>query len=190
MKELYLEPFRISTIEFADDRGEFSSIVLKDVLPDFNPVQFNTVTTVYPYVFRGMHWQEPPYTQAKLIRCITGHIIDYVIDIRNGSQNYGRSYAFTLNSKNDWVYVPEGFAHGYLTLPHNLSSTFPTLVEYVVNNDYNKESERGMLITDDIVKSINRELPVGIEVKMKDRDMRWPTINEIKSNFNYVPDEQ
>lgn len=187
---MYLEPFRISTKVFTDDRGDFSPLVLKEQLPDFKIVQTNTVATNAPYVFRGLHWQEPPYAQAKLLRCTFGKIIDFAVDIRQGSPNYGQSYGFVLSDKNDWVYIPEGFAHGYITLPHNLGSTYPTLVEYLINNDYDTASERGMFMTENIHKVICRELPVGVAPTMKDRDMQWPTIDEIKTEFRYEPNEQ
>jgi len=188
---MYIEPFRISTRVFNDSRGDFSPLVIKEQLPEFKVVQTNTVMTVSPYVFRGMHWQEPPYAQAKLLRCIIGNIIDFAIDIRQGSPNYGKCYAFALNDKNDWVYIPEGFAHGYLTLPHNLGKTYPTFVEYLINNDYNKESERGMFMTEDVIKIMSSELPNGnTDLIMNDRDWKWPTINEIKTEFRYEPDEQ
>ena len=97
MKELYLEPFKILTKEFKDDRGDFSPFVIKEKLPDFKIVQVNTVASDKAYTFRGMHWQEPPYVQAKILRCTFGKIIDFAVDIRKGSPNFGRSYAFTLS---------------------------------------------------------------------------------------------
>ena len=187
---IYLEPFRISTNVFKDDRGDFSPLVIKEQLPEFRIVQTNTVSTKEPYVFRGLHWQEPPYEQAKLLRCSFGKIIDFAVDIRHGSPRYGQSYGFVLSDKNDWVYIPEGFAHGYITLPHNLGSTYPTIVEYLINNDYNTEFERGMFVTKEIHDIISQELPLGVEIKMKDRDLSWPKIDEIKTNFKYEPDEQ
>lgn len=187
---MYSEPFLISTKVFNDDRGDFSPLVFNDILPDFKVVQVNSVSTKSAYVFRGLHWQEPPYAQAKLLRCSFGSIIDFAVDIRAGSPNYGRSYEFRLSDKNDWVYIPEGFAHGYITLPHNLGNTYPTMVEYLINNDYNTSSERGMFITNEINNIINRELPLGVAVSMKDRDLSWPTIDKIQTEFRYEADEQ
>jgi len=184
---MYIEPFRVSTQIFNDNRGEFSPLVLKEQLPDFNIVQVNTVTTLEPLTFRGMHWQEPPYAQAKLIRCISGKIIDFAIDIRQGSPNFGKSYGFVLSNKNDWVYIPEGFAHGYITFIDNV------IVEYLVNNEYNKESERGIKYTQEIRDIIKMELPTGClwaDIIGNERDRNWPTINEIKTEFRYEPDEQ
>ena len=193
MGKTYIEPFRLSTQIFKDSRGDFSPIVLKEQLPDFNIVQVNTVATLEPLTFRGMHWQEPPYAQAKLIRCVFGKIIDFAIDIRQGSPYYGQAVGFVLSDKNDWVYIPEGFAHGYITLPHNLSGTFPTIVEYLVNNEYNKESERGIKYTQEIRDIIKMELPEGClwgVIKGNERDQNWPTLDEIETSFRYEPEEQ
>ena len=189
-KERYIEPIRFSTNVYADERGRFLPFIISKDFQDFKLVQFNTVTTDKPYTFRGLHWQEPPYAQAKIIRCPFGKIIDFAVDIRSGSPNYGKSYGFVLSSYEDWVYIPEGFAHGYVTLPHNLGQTYPTIVEYLVNNEYNKESERGMFITQAIHDVLANELPIGMDLNMNDRDLRWPTINEIKTEFKYEPDEQ
>ena len=183
-KETYLNPFILTANNFKDDRGEFSPLVIKEQFPDFKIVQANTVVSNKPYTFRGMHWQEPPYAQAKLIRCLVGHIIDYVVDIRKDSPNFGKAYSFSLNDKNTWVYVPEGFAHAYLTLPHNLSSSYPTLVEYLINNDYNKESERGMWMTKEVEDMVYQEIGNN-QLVINERDLVWPSLDLIETKFRY-----
>jgi len=190
MGKTYIEPVRFTTNVYADERGRFLPFIIEKDFSDFKLHQFNTVTTDKPYTFRGLHWQEPPYAQAKIIRCPFGKIIDFAVDIREGSPKFGQSYGFVLSSYEDWVYIPEGFAHGYVTLPHNLGGTYPTIVEYLVNNEYNKESERGMFITKQIHDVLANELPIGINLNMNDRDLAWPTIDEIKTNFKYEPEEQ
>ena len=188
--EKILEPIRFTTNVYTDERGRFLPFIISKDFKDFNLVQFNTVTTGKPYTFRGLHWQEPPYAQAKIIRCPFGAIMDFAVDIREGSPKFGQSYCFVLRSYEDWVYIPEGFAHGYITLPHNLGNTYPTIVEYLVNNKYDKESERGMFMTGIIHECISNEIPMGRDIIMNDRDLRWPTIDEIKTEFRYEPDEQ
>lgn len=188
MKEVNKEPFEIKTNEFEDNRGIFSPLVIKDTLNDFKIVQINTVITYEPYTFRGLHWQEPPYDQGKLIRCLQGNIIDFVVDIRNGSPTYGIAYNYHLSDKNTWVYVPEGFAHGYITLENELGEA--TLVEYIINNDYNKESERGVFMTKDVREIIMEYLPINRDLIINNRDLSFPIIEEIESSFNYTPDEQ
>ena len=189
-EELYLEPIKYSCDLFTDDRGSFSPFVIGKEFSNFNIFQLNTVETNYPYTFRGMHWQDPPYAQAKIIRCLFGKIIDFVIDIRVGSPNYGKVNAFYLSSPEEWLYVPVGFAHGYVTLPHNLSQTYPTIVEYLVNNHYNKESERGVCLPQSIIDILMSEIPSTTDLIINDRDISWPTIEEINSNFKYEPDDQ
>lgn len=185
-----IEPIRFSTNVYSDERGNFLPFIIEKDFPNFKLHQFNTVITYEPYTFRGLHWQEPPYSQAKIIHCPFGKIIDFLVDIREGSPNYGKSYCFFLSSYEDWVYIPEGFAHGYLTLPNEYEKNHPTIVEYLVNNEYNKESERGIFITKDIHQIIMNELPIDSDLIINDRDLKWPTIDEIKSNFKYIPDEQ
>lgn len=190
MKELNKEPFRITNEVFNDIRGGFSPFNFAKDFNDFDIYQLNTVTTKNPYTFRGLHWQEPPYAQGKLIRCTIGKIIDFAVDIRIGSPNFGKSYEFILANPQEWVFIPRGFAHGYITLPHNLGETYPTTVEYLVDNHYNPSSERGMFITKDINRIIFQEIPLNTDLIICDRDLKWPTIDEIVTEFKYEPDEQ
>ena len=190
MEKTYIEPFKITNEVFNDIRGGFSPFNFVKDFNDFNIYQLNTVITKKPYTFRGMHWQEPPYDQSKLIRCTLGKIIDFVVDIRGGSPNFGKSYSFVLSNSQEWVFIPRGFAHGYINLPHNLGDTYPTTVEYLVDNHYNPGSERGMFITKQIHDVIANEVPMGTNLNMNDRDLTWPTIDEIKTNFKYEPEEQ
>ena len=177
----YIEPYIWTAKVFNDDRGSFSPSFFPSEFNGFEVVQENTVKTNYPYIFRGLHWQEPPYDQAKLLRCVFGNIIDFVVDIRIGSPNYGKTYYFNLSSPENWLYVPRGFAHGYITLSNK--ENLPTIVEYKVDNVYNKESERGMFLTKECFEIINKALPIGETVKMNDRDLKWPTIDNIVSIF-------
>ena len=190
MEKTYIEPFKITNEVFNDIRGGFSPFNFTKDFSDFNIYQLNTVITKKPYTFRGMHWQEPPYDQSKLIRCTLGKIIDFVVDIRGGSPNFGKSYVFALSNPQEWVFIPRGFAHGYINLPHNLGDIYPTTVEYLVDNHYNPGSERGMFITKQIHDVIANEVPMGTNLNMNDRDLTWPTIDEIKTNFKYEPEEQ
>lgn len=87
-------------------------------------------------VLRGMHFQNPPYAQGKLVRVIKGAVLDVVIDIRKKSKTFGKHFSIELNEKNKtMLYIPEGFAHGFLTLEDN------TIFFYKCTNFYNKDSE-------------------------------------------------
>ena len=80
-------------------------------------VQANQASTDKAGTLRGMHYQVPPFAEIKLIRCIRGSIYDQIIDLRDGSETYGQSFGLELSQDNaKMLYVPAGFAHGYLTL--------------------------------------------------------------------------
>lgn len=87
-------------------------------------------------VLRGLHFQAPPFAQGKLVRVIKGAVLDVVVDIRKNSATYGKHFPIELNEENKtMLWIPEGFAHGFLTLHHN------TIFYYKCTNYYNKESE-------------------------------------------------
>lgn len=176
----------ITTKNFTDERGDFLPFEIKKLLPDFNLVQVNTVINNSPFIFRGLHWQEPPYAQTKVIRCISGQIIDFIIDIRTGSPTYGKLSGFILNTPDNWLYIPKGFAHGYVTMP----SKGPIIVEYLVDNEYNTESERGLNFADRLNNLIKEEIQDDVDLIVNDRDLHWPDINEINTEFKYEPEEQ
>lgn len=94
-------------------------------------------------VVRGLHFQKPPFAQAKLVRVIQGAVWDVVVDIRKNSPTYGKHFGIELSAANKTIfYIPEGFAHGFATLEDN------TLFFYKCSNYYNKESEDCILWND------------------------------------------
>lgn len=94
-------------------------------------------------VLRGLHWQAVPHAQAKLVRVIRGAVWDVVVDIREGSPTFGRHVAVTLSGDNNvQMYIPRGFAHGFMVLEDN------TLFAYKCDNPYHPESERGVRFDD------------------------------------------
>tara|TARA_B100001248_G_scaffold257652_1_gene240556 strand:- start:524 stop:1057 length:534 start_codon:yes stop_codon:yes gene_type:complete len=94
-------------------------------------------------VLRGLHYQKPPFEQAKLIRVITGKIYDVIVDIRKDSPNFGKWQGFTLSSENNYqLWIPRGFAHGFLSLEEN------TQVIYKTDNFYNKEASISIMYND------------------------------------------
>jgi dTDP-4-dehydrorhamnose 3,5-epimerase len=98
-------------------------------------------------VVRGLHFQSPPYAQAKLVRVIKGAVLDVVVDIRKNSPTYGKHYAVELTEENFlMLYIPVGFAHGFATLEDN------TIFAYKCSNFYNKESEDTILWNDPDLK--------------------------------------
>lgn len=94
-------------------------------------------------VLRGLHFQKPPYAQAKLVRVIKGAVIDVAVDIRKGSPSYGKHYAVELSERNKtMMLVPEGFAHGFVVLEDE------TIFSYKCSNFYNKPAEDAILWSD------------------------------------------
>ena len=94
-------------------------------------------------VLRGLHFQNPPYAQAKLVRVITGSVLDVAVDIRKNSPTYGEHFSEVLTSSDkNMLYVPIGFAHGFLVLEDN------TIFSYKCSSVYNKDAEDGILWCD------------------------------------------
>src|SRR5439155_13807035 len=125
---------------FQDPRGYFSEIFREAVLREHGIevsfVQENLSLSVDRGVVRGLHFQSPPTTQAKLVRVAAGAILDVAVDIRAGSPTYGRHVAVKLSAaEGNQLFVPEGFAHGFCTLEPNCE------VVYKVNRYYSAEHD-------------------------------------------------
>lgn len=117
-------------------------------------------------LIRGMHFQRPPFAEAKLIKCIRGAIFDVIIDIREGSPTFLHWFGIELNAHNrTMLYIPEGFAHGFQSL------TDETEILYQVTNFYQKESEGGIHYKDPMI-DIAWKLPVGL-VSEKDNNLAF-----------------
>ena len=94
-------------------------------------------------VLRGLHFQNPPYTQAKLVRCLKGSVLDVVLDLRKNSKTYGIFETIVLSSENkEQLFIPKGFAHGFIVLSES------AILSYKVDNYYNPESESGIIWND------------------------------------------
>lgn len=127
-------------------------------------------------VLRGLHFQKPPYAQAKLVRVASGSVLDVAVDIRRGSPTYGQHVAVKLDcEKRNMLFIPEGFAHGFLALEDG------TTFLYKCGAFYNKESEGG-LIWNDATLGINW----GIETPvLSDKDLFNPSFDGFVSPFDY-----
>ena len=144
-------------------------------LPDHHWVQDNEALSAQRGTVRGLHFQAPPFAQAKLIRVIQGAIYDVAVDIRVGSPSYGKSVAVTLTAETgDQLLVPRGFAHGYQTL------TSDTLVAYKCDNTYKAETEGGLLWSD---VDLGIQWPLPEDVTMNGKDFTWPSLADLKSPF-------
>ena len=137
---------------FGDDRGYFfeswSKQSFAEIGLDLNFVQDNQSFSGKG-VLRGLHFQNPPYAQGKLVRVIKGAVLDISVDIRKDSPTYGQHFSVELSETNKTiVWIPPGFAHGFATLKDN------TIFTYKCTGAYNKESE-GVLLWNDKDLNIN-----------------------------------
>jgi dTDP-4-dehydrorhamnose 3,5-epimerase len=147
LKDAYL----IKPQVFQDERGFFmetySEKDFKTAGIDANFVQDNHAMSVTKGVLRGLHFQLPGYTQAKLVRVTKGAVYDVIVDLRKDSQTYGKWEAFELTAKNFWMlFVPRGFAHGYCTLEDY------TEFQYKCDNFYAPTQDSGLRWNDPDLK--------------------------------------
>ncbi len=128
---------------------------------------------------RGLHFQTPPFAQAKLVRCTGGRILDVAVDIRTGSPTYGRHVAVELSDDNAWqLLVPVGFAHGFCTLEPGC------IVQYKVSADYSFPNDAGIAWND---PDLGIPWPaVAVAAVLSDKDRRQPRLKDYVSPFTYT----
>lgn len=141
--------FVIEPRVFKDERGYFFESYSKGAFSE-NKIAINFVqdnqSMSQKGVLRGLHFQKPPHAQAKLVSVIQGSVLDVAVDIRKDSPTYGKYVAALLSGENKkMLYIPEGFAHGFLTLEND------TIFSYKCSNLYNKESEDAILWDDEVL---------------------------------------
>jgi len=126
-------------------------------------------------VLRGLHFQNPPYVQAKLVRVIRGSVLDVAVDLRSNSPTYGKHFTIVLSGENfKSFYIPKGFAHGFIALEDN------TVFSYKCSDVYNKESE-GCLIWND--KDLGIEWNINNPI-ISPKDVQGIHLKDFKSKFN------
>ena len=167
---------------FGDDRGFFSEVYSKRAFEEaglhFDWVQDNHAMSRDRFVLRGLHFQAPPFAQAKLVRVTKGAILDIAVDLRQGSPTYGRHVSAFL-SEEAWnqLLVPVGFAHGYLTLEPQ------TEVLYKVDNYYAPQCEGGIAWDDPELEII---WPLeGADPILSDKDRQLPHLKDLENPFRY-----
>jgi len=140
--------------------------------------QDNHVKSFAAGALRGLHFQRPPHGQAKLVRCVRGSIWDVAVDVRSGSPTYGQWAAAELTGENALqIFVPIGFAHGYLTLEAD------TEVEYKVS-DFHAPDFEGGLIWNDPTLALPWPLPPGAPI-LSPKDRLLPRLKDFESPFAY-----
>jgi dTDP-4-dehydrorhamnose 3,5-epimerase len=166
--------------QFKDHRGFFSEVYSRKALRDLGIgcefVQDNHSLSVEKGVLRGLHYQLPPMAQDKLIRVVRGSILDVAVDVRRSSPTFGRHVAMEISADN-WrqIFVPVGFAHGFVTLEPN------TEVLYKVSAPYSPEHERGVKWNDPALGidwGIAETQPV-----LSARDQNHPALSAAKDLF-------
>ena len=159
----------------SDERGSFAEIFRQDLLEktlnhSLEFVQDNETHSKFGVV-RGLHYQLPPFSQSKLVRVVRGKVLDVVVDIRKKSKTFGEVFTIELSENNRrLVFIPRGFAHGYITL--SPSSIF----QYKVDNYYDKPSERSIQF-DDPHLAIDWQLTKK-DLVVSDKDKKNPLFNE------------
>ncbi|MDO9231790.1 MAG: dTDP-4-dehydrorhamnose 3,5-epimerase [bacterium] len=163
---------------FGDNRGFFLESYSKKkfkkegIGAEF--VQDNHSKSEKKGTLRGLHFQIPPYTQAKLIRVVSGKILDVIVDLRRDSETFGKWEVFELSAENFQIlFVPQGFAHGFMTLEDN------TEVLYKADNFYEPSHEGGIAWNDPDLK-INWPLENPI---LSERDTKWPNLKNLDNPF-------
>ena len=147
---------------------------------DVEFVQDNMSFSAQKGTLRGLHWQNPPYAQSKLVSCTKGKVIDVAVNIRKGSPTYGKYVSCELSAENHrQFFIPRGFAHGFLTLTDDVE------FRYKCDNVYNKGSEGGMRYDAPEVNVDWGSLLNGIEPVLSEKDKVGPTLEESKNEFKY-----
>lgn len=154
----------------------------------FNARDFALVTGIEPHfiqdnesksrygVIRGLHFQKPPYAQAKLVRVVSGQVLDVAVDIRKGSPTYGRHVKVELSGDNHrQFYISKGFAHGFVVLSDEV------VFQYKCDEYYHPESE-GAIAWDDPTLAIDWQVPASA-VLLSEKDSHHPKFNEFVSPF-------
>jgi dTDP-4-dehydrorhamnose 3,5-epimerase len=162
---------------FPDERGYFYESYQKKkfmelgIEADF--VQDNESMSMKG-VLRGLHFQKPPFAQGKLVRVVRGSVKDIAVDLRKYSKTYGKWKSAVLNEHNKlMMWIPEGFAHAFITLEDN------TIFQYKCTNYYNKESEEGIIWNDpDLGIEWGTDKPV-----VSEKDLKGLAFKDIKSPF-------
>ena len=161
-----------------DKRGFFTESCRKDLFEKFYGTKISfcqeNLSESSFGVLRGLHFQNPPYAQGKLVRVIEGEVIDVAVDIRKDSPTYGEYVSVKLTGENKKMFwIPEGFAHGFSSLKEG------TIFSYKCTNYYNKESE-GSIAWDDKDLAINWEVKASV---ISEKDQEANTFKELESKF-------
>lgn len=169
---------------FSDSRGYFFESYNKKVFDEkIGPIRFvqdNESFSSYG-VLRGLHFQKPPFAQSKLVRVISGRVLDVAVDIRKGSPTYGQHLAVELSGENHrQFFIPKGFAHGFVVLSET------ALFQYKCDNLYAPHSE-GAIAWDDPALAIDWRIPAD-RILLSEKDRSHPQLKDMEPVFEYNTD--
>jgi dTDP-4-dehydrorhamnose 3,5-epimerase len=169
---------------FRDERGYFfESFSQKEFDEKVRPIKFvqdNESMSSYG-VMRGLHFQRPPFTQSKLLRCVNGAVLDVAVDIRKGSPTYGKHVAVELTEANHrQFFVPRGFAHGFAVLSET------AVFQYKCDNFYAPQADGGISIKDDSL-DIDWHIPTDNAI-LSEKDLKHALLKDFDSPFDYETD--
>ena len=166
---------------FEDARGyffeSFSQREFDEKIGKVVFVQDNESKSSYG-VMRGLHFQRPPFTQSKLVRCVKGAVLDVAVDIRKGSPTYGQHVAVELTEENHrQIFIPKGFAHGFAVLSET------AVFQYKCDEFYHPEADGGISILDDSLR-IYWKIPMDQAI-LSEKDTKHPLLKDFDSPFQY-----
>ena len=162
---------------FKDERGFFYESYNKNNLDKVINIVFvqDNESKSDKGVIRGLHFQAPPFEQTKLVRCISGNILDVAVDLRINSKTYGKFFSIELSSENNkQLFVPKGFAHGFQVLSET------AIVNYKVDNFYNPKSDSGIIWND---KDLSIDWNLDLKPILSKKDLKLISFKELKSPF-------
>jgi dTDP-4-dehydrorhamnose 3,5-epimerase len=168
-----------------DSRGYFVETFRQDKLEEFLGYQINfcqdNESKSSKGVLRGLHYQLPPHAQTKLVRVISGRVLDVAVDIRKNSPTFGKYVAVELSGENKkQLLIPRGFAHGFVVLEDD------TVFAYKVDNYYSPQCDRGIAFDD---KNLNIDWILNHnELNLSAKDIKQPKLNETNDLFEFGVD--
>jgi dTDP-4-dehydrorhamnose 3,5-epimerase len=162
---------------FKDERGFFYESYNKSKLDKIIKTNFvqDNVSKSKKGVIRGLHFQSPPYEQIKLVRCVSGNILDVAVDLRTNSNTYGKCFSIELSSENNkQLFIPKGFAHGFQVLSEE------AIVNYKVDNFYYPKYDSGIIWND---KDLSINWSIDVKPILSVKDLKLISFKELKSPF-------
>ena len=162
---------------FKDERGFFYESYNKSKLDKIIKTNFvqDNESKSNKGVIRGLHFQLPPFEQTKLVRCVSGKILDVVVDLRINSKTYAKSFSIELSSENNkQLFIPKGFAHGFQVIGEE------AIVNYKVDNFYNPKYDSGIVWNDE---DLSIDWNLDLKPILSEKDLKLNSFKELKSPF-------